>query len=234
MTRLPFFIFFLCLLFVGSAHANKKYQAHNDIFATVQNYLDTHLRPSQDIEIKTEIGHLDSRLKLSACKVPLKSFSNNHNNFGSKISIGVRCEDNKPWSIYVPVTIKRMAMVYIAAQPISKGHQISDEDIQLLSMDINKLRNNYSKTKEEIIGKIPKRRIKLGSIFNPRYLQLPIIVKKGDIVDIVAESQGLRIRMTGKAISNGAKGQRINVKNLSSNRIIQAIVKNSGLVSIAL
>ena len=59
-------------------------------------------------------------------------------------------------------------------------------------------------------------------------------LKKGDVVDIVAESQGLQIRMTGKAINNGAKGQRINVKNLSSNRIIQAIVKNSGLVQIAL
>ena len=234
MTKSLIYLFLFCILSVSSAYADNAYQAHDKIIATVQNYLDTQLSISQDIEIKTKIGHLDARLKLSACEIPLTSFSNNHNNFRSKLSVGVKCEGRKPWSIYVPVSIQRLAMVLVAAQPISKGSQITDNDIQLISMDINRLHGNYSKTREEIIGKIPKRRITLGAVFKPRFLRLPIIIKKGDVVDIVAESQGLEIRMTGKAISNGAKGQRINVKNLSSNRIIQAIVKNSGLVAITL
>ena len=232
MTKPLIYILLFCLLFVSSVNANKTYQSHDKIFATVQNYLDKHITSSQDVEIKTKIGHLDSRLKLSPCENPLKSFSNNHNGFGSKISVGIKCEGVKPWSLYVPVKIQRLATVFVSAQPIAKGDQIVNTDIQQVSMDISKLRGSYAKSKAEIIGKIPKRSIPLGSVFNPRYLRLPIMIKKGDLVDIVAESQGLRIRMQGQAINDGAKGQRINVKNLSSNRTIQAIVKNSGLVKI--
>ena len=232
MTKSQIYILLFCLPFVSTVNANKIYQAHDEIFASVQKYLDNHLASSQDVEIKTKIGHIDSRLKLSPCENPLKSFSNNHNGFGSKISVGVKCEGTKPWSLYVPVKIQRLTSVFVSSQPIAKGDQITDTDIQLVSMDISKLRGSYIKTKAEIIGKIPKRSIRLGSVFNPRYLRLPIMIKKGDLVDIVAESQGLRIRMQGKAINNGAKGQKINVKNLSSNRTIQAIVQNSGLVKI--
>jgi len=232
MTKPQIYILLFCLLFVSTINANKAYQAHDEIFATVQEYLDTHLTSSQDVEIKTKIGRLDSRLKLSLCENPLKSFVNNHNSFGSKISVGVKCEGVKPWSLYVPVNIQRLATVFVAAQPIAKGNQITDIDIQQVSMDISRLRGNYIKSKSEIIGKIPKRSITLGSVFNPRYLRLPIMIKKGDLVDIVAELRGIQIRMEGKAINNGAQGQKINVKNLSSNRIIQAIVQNSGLVKI--
>lgn len=190
--------------------------------------------PSQGVEIKTKIGRLDSRLKLSPCENELTSFSNNHSKFGSKISVGIKCNGIKPWSIYIPVKIQRLAKVLVAAQPIAKGNEITDADIQEISLDISKLRGNYIKTKPNIIGKIPKRSIAMGTVFNPRFLRLPIIIKKGDVVDIVAESHGLTIRMSGKAINNGFKGQKINVKNLSSNRVIQAVVQNPGLVKIIL
>jgi len=232
MTKPQIYILLFCLSFASTVNANKTYQAHDEIFASVQKYLDNHLASTQDVEIKTKIGHLDSRLKLSPCENPLKAFSNNHNGFGSKISVGIKCEGIKPWSLYVPVKIQRLATVFVSAQPIAKGDQITDANIQQISMDISNLRGSYIKSKSEIIGKIPKRSITLGSVFNPRYLRLPVMIKKGDLVDIVAESQGLRIRMQGKAINNGAKGQKINVKNLSSNRTIQAIVQNSGLVKI--
>lgn len=234
MTKPQIHLFIICLLFFSTVNANKTYQSHADIFATVQAYLDSHLISSQDVEIKTKIGHLDKRLKLSPCEKPLKSFSNNHSNFGSKISVGIKCEGTKPWSLYVPVNIQRLATVYVAAQPIAKGEQITHTDIQQVSMDISNLRGSYLKTRPEIVGKISKRSISLGSVFNPRYLRLPVVIKKGDLVDIVAESQGLRIRMEGKAVNSGAKGQKIRVKNLSSKRIIQAIVQDPGLVKIML
>lgn len=234
MTKTRLYILIFCFLFVTNTNASKTYQAHEEIFATVQGYLDTHLTSSKEVKIKTTIGHLDTRLKLSPCENPLKSFSNNHKSFGSKISVGIKCEGNKPWSLYVPVKIQRLATVFVASQPIAKGNKISNTDIQQVSMDISNLRGSYAKNKQEIIGKIPKRSIALGSVFNPRYLQLPIMIKKGDLVDIIAESRGLKIRMEGKAVNSGAKGQKISVKNLSSNRIIQAIVQNSSLVKIAL
>ncbi|HFE36905.1 MAG TPA: flagellar basal body P-ring formation protein FlgA [Gammaproteobacteria bacterium] len=225
-------VILLFLLNSITVQANARYQSHAQINSAVQTYLDTHIKAAQDVKIKTQISRIDSRLKLSACDQPLKTFVNNRNDFSQRVSVGVKCEGHKPWSLYVPVKIQRFAKVYVAAQPIAKGEQITPADIQQVSQDVSTLRGRYYKTKQEIMGKIAKRSIRLGAVFNPRYLGLPIVVKKGDKVDIVAETQGIRIRMAGKAINAGAKGQQISVKNLSSKRIIQAIVQNPGLVKV--
>ncbi len=223
--------FFVCSSF---ANASQPYHSHNEIRATVQTFLDTQLDTLPDTKIKTQISSLDTRLKLSFCHQPLKAFANNIGHFQSRLSVGVKCEGKKPWSLYVPVKIQRFANVFISAHPIAKGDRIVDADIQVVSRDITSLRGQYYKTKKNIVGKIAKRNIRLGSTFKSSALGLPIIVKKGDLVNILAETPGLSIRMTGKAINAGVKGQQIRVKNLSSNRIIQAIIQKPGLVKIRL
>jgi len=225
--------FAICFCF-STTWANEQYQSHASIIKTVEQYLDSHLNSSPELETRTQIGHLDKRLILTKCDKALKPFSNNHRDFGSRVSVGVKCTGSKPWSLYVPVTIQRIAPIYVASHPISKGEKISDRDIQKVFKDVNKLHGRYNRTKEEIIGKIAKRSISLGSVFNPRYLALPIVIKKGDKVDIIAKLQGLSIRMSGKAENDGAQGQTINVKNLSSKRIVEAVVQHAGLVKINL
>jgi len=42
----------------------------------------------------------------------------------------------------------------------------------------------------------------------------------------------MSISSAGIALMNGAKGDRINVKNSSSQRVIQAVVIDAGLVSV--
>jgi flagella basal body P-ring formation protein FlgA len=55
-------------------------------------------------------------------------------------------------------------------------------------------------------------------------------VKKGNQVVILAQIGTLQVRMNGKALSNGAVGERIKVENNSSNRRIEATVIASGVV----
>ena len=225
-------IVLLNLLCLSNTYANVSYQGHNEIIATVQAFLDKNLTSTEGVDIKTQIGRPDKRLKLTACKEPLKASSNNNARFTSKVSVMVKCEGVKPWSLYLQVKIQRFTSIFISSRPIAKGDQITEKDIQYVSQDVSHLRGSYYKSKQDILGKIAKRSIKLGSTFNPRYLRQAILVKKGDAVDIVAEMRGLQIRMSGKAISAGAKGEKINVKNLSSKRTIQAIVEHPGLVKV--
>ena len=81
---------------------------------------------------------------------------------------------------------------------------------------------------------VVKRSISRGSPFNSRNLRLPTTVHKGDIVEIVASTQGLMIRMRGKALNSGAKGERIRVKNQSSKKTIEAVVVDANTVTVNL
>jgi flagella basal body P-ring formation protein FlgA len=58
------------------------------------------------------------------------------------------------------------------------------------------------------------------------------LVKRGERVNIQSGKAGVLISATGTAMADGAKGQKINVKNLSSQRVIQATVVDSGQVSV--
>ena len=58
------------------------------------------------------------------------------------------------------------------------------------------------------------------------------MIKRGDRVAITAEKSGIGISMNGIAQSDGSRGQAIRVKNQNSERVINAIVIDSGKVSV--
>jgi flagella basal body P-ring formation protein FlgA len=61
---------------------------------------------------------------------------------------------------------------------------------------------------------------------------MPILVKRGDTVTITTSNPNLAIAMQGTALMDGAQGQRIRVKNTTSNRVISGVVTKAGVVSV--
>ncbi len=221
-------------MIIGAVNAGSlpQFHSHKDILNTVETFLAANLQRSRDIETKTRISPLDARLTLARCEVPLSAFSSTDINQNARFSVGVKCGGQKPWSLYVTVKVEKIATLYIASTPISRGDVILEDNIQLVKRDINKLRHGFFVNKRELIGMVAKRSIRAGTIFSQRHLSPPLIIKKGDSVDIIAKTPAILIRMSGKAMSDGAKGQRIKVKNSSSKKIIDAIVMEAGLVSV--
>ena len=210
------------------------YHSHDDIQATVKKFLKNNLQQSKGIEITTEIGHLDPRLKLAECDTPLTAFSASDINQSSRFSVGIKCTGGKPWSLYITVNVHKMTNLYVTSRPVSRGEAISEDNIIKVSRDISKLRRSFFSEKDQLLGMIAKRSIRAGTILNNYQLKPPVIIRKGDNVDIIAKTSSLAIRMTGKALNNGAKGQNIRVKNNSSKRIIQATVITPGVVQVRL
>jgi flagella basal body P-ring formation protein FlgA len=60
----------------------------------------------------------------------------------------------------------------------------------------------------------------------------PQIIDRGQTVDLVARSSGLVVNMQGTALANGAEGDRLLVKNLSSGKKVEGLVMAGGTVLI--
>jgi len=84
------------------------------------------------------------------------------------------------------------------------------------------------------LGKITRRPIRKGQIISPRLLAERKLVHRGDTVQIVAASEGFNIRMTGVALEPGHLGERIEVRNVQSKRIIEGQVTKAGVVHVSL
>jgi flagella basal body P-ring formation protein FlgA len=105
---------------------------------------------------------------------------------------------------------------------------LKQSDLELSKTNISRLNRGYFTDLKEVVGMQLKRRFRRGEIITPHMVKAPKIVKRGDIVPLVAKKDRFYVKMKGKALMNGAEGERIRVKNLSSSRIIEGKVQKNG------
>lgn len=183
---------------------------------------------------EVKIGNLDKRLRLSACSTPLQvSLPKGARSVG-KSTMRVKCSDTPGWKIYVPVHINHFARVVVAKQSLPRGTVIGPADIEMHKKDLSQLNYGHFKAPGEAIGMLLKRPISRGTALSPANLKPRQMVRRGDIITILAEVQGLTVRVKGSALADGYRGEAIRVKNQRSKRILQAEVIAPGIVRIRL
>ncbi len=181
---------------------------------------------------RIKVGRLSPRLRLRRCDEPLTAFQPPGSRLLGNTTIGVRCSGHSPWTIYVPVQVQLFQPVAVAGRALARGDIIREGDIKMVERDLGALKMGYIVDREQPVGMVVKRRIGVGTLLTPQLLEAPRLVRRGEQVTIIAESGGLEIRATGKALTDGAQGDRIRVRNIRSKKIIEAIVVDPGVVKV--
>lgn len=221
----------LLALLISPYASAEAYHPHRDIYQQVKAFLLAEDNGNADhTEIK--IGRIDPRLKLQQCATPLEIFLPQGNRDSGRTIVGVKCHSPKKWTIYVQADVIKSIKVYVSSSPISRGEKIDATSIELKLMDSSKLRFGYITDKADIIGMEASRRIAPDTVITPRMLNKPKLVKRGEKVQIIAEVDGIVIRVEGEALEDGAKGDMIRVRNTSSKKIIEATVIGPGKVKV--
>ncbi len=210
----------------------RDYEPIENIRNTMQHYIKNNLLPDKDSDY--EIGHLDQRLKLDKCDRPLEVFDSGNTRLVGHSSLGVRCRGTKMWKIHVPINIIRYTRVLIMRENLPRGSVLQASDVETRRLDISRLSNGYFTDTNEISGKVLKRNLRRGDILTTGMLGIRKLIKRGDIVTIMASSGMLAIRVKGEALMDGRKGDLIRVINHSSKRKIQAVVVATGIVKVSM
>jgi flagella basal body P-ring formation protein FlgA len=95
-------------------------------------------------------------------------------------------------------------------------------------------RNRYFNDPALVLGMYAKRPIPEGKALSIHMLQAPHLVRRGQEVILLAKTAGLEVRMKGKALADGAKGDLIQVRNTKSRRIVEGVVTNQGVVRVGM
>ncbi|MCD6273365.1 MAG: flagellar basal body P-ring formation protein FlgA, partial [Deltaproteobacteria bacterium] len=85
------------------------------------------------------------------------------------------------------VDIERLADVVVTSRPLGRHKIITKEDIYVKRTDISKLQVNIINDPEKVVGRRTRRSIDPATVLRTDLVELPPIVKRGDIVTIVAE-----------------------------------------------
>lgn len=232
---MKFFTKLLVLLIIfhlpSLSFAKASYTDPAEIKQLISDYIYSGVQVSEDESMEINIGHIDPRLKLAKCTIPLELVAKGNQGISGSRMASVACNGVKPWRIYIPVSVKVSKPVVVVANTIAKGQVITAADLKLANRNIMSLNNGYFLQPEEIIGKMARHNISTGKVLNINQLQNPILVKRGQDVLIVVQKSSLKVTMKGVALKSGSKGMQIPVKNSSSKRVINATVLESGRVA---
>lgn len=185
----------------------------------------------QSADLDIQPGRLDSRLRLPACGKTLETFLPAGAKIQHNSSVGVRCPAPE-WSLYVPVTVAVYARVLVAGGPLPRGTTLRAGQFHAERRDTTTLAWGYFTDPEALAGKETARFVGAGTVLSPGMVQNPVIIERGQRVTLRASAGGIRVTMQGEALGRGRVDERVRVRNLSSRRVVEGIVRANGIVEI--
>jgi len=172
------------------------------------------------IENKSQGKILVSNLKLDELQ----------NKFSCKVEIfadGSMAKDTDIQGKYYVI-----ADVWVPSTNISKGEVITEKMVKRLNTRMNRIKPQNIIDKDKIVGKEAKRPLKEGKIISDRDIGTKIVIKKGEVVNMMYVTNSMQIAAKVEALSNGSAGERIEVMNIKSKKVVTAEVIDSQTVRV--
>jgi flagella basal body P-ring formation protein FlgA len=177
------------------------------------------------------IGPIEPNLQLERCRQPVKAVSSPHH-MQDRATIELRCQNLKPWHLYVQVRIVGTSSVAVAAHAIVAGSVLAAADMRVEQHDISDLPLGFLDDPAIAVGLTASRPIAGGAFLTNQQLVAAKAVLRGQSVTLIADAGGISVRMAGKALTDGLVNQRVRVENLSSGKIVEGIARSEQVVEI--
>ena len=153
---------------------------------------------------------------------------------GSKrVSLIFKVDGKVIKNLSIHCRIEAYAKVVVARNRIKYGTILNPAELMLRTMELSRL-EDYATSIDQVAGTIAKRAIRKGVAIQSSMIESAPIVRRGELVKIIINYQGLFLTATGVAKANGKKNDVIRVRNSSSNKIIHCRVQAPGLVEVTL
>ena len=134
-------------------------------------------------------------------------------------------------SVSVPVRVSALFEVLVAARPIGRHALLVAEDVRLERREVVAGQEPIREL-GSVLGRRAVRGISPGETVLAGMVELPPLVRRGEIVLLTAEGRGLRAVTQGEAKEEGKAGQVVRVRNLASGREIYGEVAGDRLVRV--
>lgn len=133
------------------------------------------------------------------------------------------------------LTVVSQATLYIqalyASQSIERGSPVTSSNTQLAELEVGRNTREFLSHPAQLNGQQAKRRIRAKQLLSPSLLTNARTISRGERVRIVANHEGINASTVGEALEHGSVGDIIRVRNLSSEKTIDAQVIEAGTVS---
>lgn len=136
--------------------------------------------------------------------------------------------------VWATATVEIFTEVVVTRKPLGRHKPITEDDIKMLKMDLARLPASVITDPEVVLGQRTRRAIGSNTVLRSNLVEFPPLLKRGDVVVMIAETGGIKITALGQVKKKGRLGERIPVMNFDSKKILYARVLDSNTVRVEL
>ncbi|MBT8542945.1 flagellar basal body P-ring formation protein FlgA [Polynucleobacter paneuropaeus] len=173
---------------------------------------------------------MEEGTQLTYCPSPEAFFPPNSAAWG-RTTVGVRCGQPKPWTVYVQANVSIIANYVVAGAPIGQGQTITANELQLQKGDLTTLPAGIFTEFNRVIGQTARMSLVAGTVLKKEMLKMPLIVQKGQSVRVSSGGKGFSISTDGQALNEASEGELVKVK-VSNGSVVTGIAKENGVVEV--
>ncbi len=167
-------------------------------------------------------------------RINLQIFPPKHTDWlgGVPFSVNILVAGQTVKKISVSTYIEVWQNVILAAKPLGRNQPITQSDIKTTSMNLTRVPANAILDPDQVIGRRANRSIAINSILRIDQVDLPPLIRRGDLVQVIAETKTVRVSTNAVARQDGKLGERIRLVNERSKKTLYGYVVDPQTVKV--
>ena len=123
-----------------------------------------------------------------------------------------------------PKTVQLLAYT----RNIAAGEPVSDTDVNWADVIASESPYDSVMDPDMLVGKVARRPLRAGAPALKRDIVGAKIIHRDEIVSVVFRDEGMRLSLHGRAMTDAAAGEPVQVMNLASKKILEAVAVGPG------
>lgn len=182
-------------------------------------------------QVSVRMVPLDPRLTLDACedldlRIP-------GDRVAGRVSVHARCRAPSTWGLYLTAQVDVVLPVVTLAGPVPRNSILREADLNRTETNLAGLRDGYLIDPAEAVGMAARHNLRSDGVLYQHQLAAPKLVTKGDTVTLASSVGAVTVTTQAVALTDGVYGERVDVRNPRSNRVISGWVTGAGSVSMS-
>lgn len=122
------------------------------------------------------------------------------------------------------------AQVLVARHDVQRGAIISANDVELAKISLVSAPEAPLQDTSEVVGRLAKKTLLAGQPLLARNLDLPLAIKRNQVVSVEVSVGGVLIQGRARALTEGRVGDPVMCANVDSKQQFQGVVRKDGVV----
>ena len=155
----------------------------------------------------------------------------NKSSSGSQTDVGILSKSSRN-RLHISGTVGYLCDSVFSLRPLRSGEVITEDDVKLVSHMVTDMVDCGIGDIKAVVGQEVARSIRSNQVLLPAMIKKITMIKRGDLVDVWSTSGSISISITGRAMSDGAYGDVISVRDERNKTVLRGKVTGASTVTI--